>query len=110
MTKKVINQLVQASYTNDQLDSKKVDRVVAHLSRADLKKYIRGLKLTEKSHTISLVLPSLKLYNKSLLAGAKKRIEVVEDTSLLLGMKIIDNDMVHDLSLKNNLETFIQHI
>src|SRR5579859_6328479 len=106
MTKKIISQLVTASYTKDVLDNKKVERIIKLLSRADLKQYIRGLKLAEKSRTITLVLPDEKLYNKTLLGSTKKRVKVVEDASLLLGVKIIDNDMVHDLSLKNNLEQF----
>lgn len=108
MIKKIINQLVAASYTNGQLDNRKVTRVAALLSRADLKKYIRGIKLTEKANTISLVLPDMKLYNKSLLGHTTKQVQVLEDKSLLLGVKVIDNDTVYDMSLKNNLERFIQ--
>lgn len=109
MTKKDIAKLVVASYTKDTLDSKKVERIVKLLKRAELKIYIRGLKLSEKSKTISLVLPSRKLYNKTLTAG-NKRIEILEDPSLILGAKIIDNDTVIDMSLKNNLDTFIQSL
>src|SRR5258706_4585561 len=110
MTKKVINQLVLASYTHEQLDSKKVARAAALLSRKDLKVYIRGLKLKEKANTISLVLPDVNLYNKSLLGDSKKNIQILEDKSLLLGVKVIDNDTVYDMSLKNNIERFIQSL
>ena len=110
MTKKIISQLVAASYTKDALDEKKVMRIAAALSRQDLKTYIRGVKLVEKSKTISLVLPDAKLYNNSLVAGVKKRVKVVEDKSLLLGYKIIDNDMVYDMSLKDKLEDFVQSL
>ena len=110
MTKKIIAQLVAASYTKDTLDSKKVEKVVKLLSRSDLKLYIRGLKLAEKQKTITLVLPDKKFYNKSLLSGTKKRVVVMEDPSLLLGAKIIDNDMVYDVSLKNNITEFIQSL
>lgn len=110
MNKKVINQLVIASYTKEQLDNKKVQRIAKILSRADLKKYIRGLKLTEKANTISLVLPDMKFYNRSLLGYTKKNITVLEDTSLLMGVKIIDNDTVYDMTLKNNLQAFIQSL
>ena len=110
MTKKDIAQLVHASYTKDALDAKKVERIVTLLSREDLKKYIRGLKLSEKAKTISLVLPDKKFYNKTLLGKTKKRVEVLEDKNLLLGAKIIDNDMVYDVSLENSLNEFIQSI
>ncbi|HYK08845.1 MAG TPA: hypothetical protein VEW42_05090 [Candidatus Eisenbacteria bacterium] len=110
MTKKIISQLVEASYTKGQLDNKKVERVAKLLTRADLKKYIRGLKLVEKANTISLVLPDSKLYNKSLLGNVKKQVKVLEDKSLLLGIKVIDNDTVYDMSLKSNIERFIQSL
>lgn len=110
MTKKTISQLVEASYTQGVLDEKKVEKIVSHLSRAELKIYIRGLKLVEKSKTISLVLPDKNLYNKTLLQGVKKQINVFEDKSLLLGAKIIDNDMVYDLSLKSSLDEFLQQL
>lgn len=110
MTKKIISQLVIASYTKDMLDEKKVNRIVSLLSRAELKLYIRGLKLSEKSRTISLVLPDKKLYNKADAKRLRKQVTVVEDKSLLLGAKIIDNDMVYDLSLKNSLDEFIQSL
>lgn len=114
MTKKQIVQLIQASYTKDALDSKKVEKIASLLSRYDLKQYIRGLKLSEKAKTISLVLPDAKLYNSTKKnfeeAFKNKRIVVEEDPSLLLGIKVIDNDMVYDMSLKNNLETFAKEV
>lgn len=110
MTKKEIAQLVEASYTKDVLDEKKVARIASLLSRNDLKQYIRGVKIAERAKTICLVLPDRNLYNKSLLAGTKKQVAVVEDRSLLVGAKIIDNDMIYDMSLKNSLDEFIKNI
>lgn len=110
MTKKLINQLVAASYTKDALDGKKVEKIASLLSRAELKLYIRGLKLAEKKQTITLVLPDKTFYNKTLLGKTKKQVKVVEDKSLLLGAKVIDNDTVYDLSLQNSLNEFISSI
>src|SRR5579872_1162467 len=110
MNKKIIAQLVLASYSKEKLDEKKVEKIAKLLSHADLKKYIRGLKLSEMKKTISLVLPDKSLYNKSLLGQSKKQVKVIEDKSLLLGAKVIDNDMVYDLSLKNSLDEFIQSL
>jgi len=110
MTKKQIKQLASASYTKEILDSKKVEKIAALLSRADVKEYIRALKLAEKSHTVSLVLPDAKLYNSNRKfwenAFKNKRVIVEEDPSLLLGVKVINNDMIYDMTLKNNLELF----
>lgn len=110
MTKKIIAQLVEASYTKGTLDGEKVEKITKLLTRAELKIYLRGLKLAEKKRTITLVLPDKKFYNKTLLKSTKKQVKVIEDTSLLLGAKVIDNDTVYDLSLQNYLNEFISTI
>ncbi|HEX7042734.1 MAG TPA: hypothetical protein VF189_05785 [Patescibacteria group bacterium] len=114
MTKKYISQLVSASYTKEKLDKGKVERIVKLLNRSELKLYIRGLKLVEKTKTISLVLPDTKLYNTTKKVWENKfkgkKINVSEDKSLLLGVKVIDNDNVYDMSLKNNLSEFVDTI
>lgn len=114
MTKKQITQLVQASYTKNSLDKKTIERIATLLSRADLKQYIRALKLSEKAKTISLVLPDATLYNSAKKSFESlftdKRIVVEEDPSLLLGIKVIDNDIVYDLSLKNSLDSFAKEV
>lgn len=108
MTKKQIQQLIHASYKNDTLDEKIVAKIAQLLSRKDLKAYVRSLQLAEKSRTISLVLPNSKIYNKGVFEKVfkNKKITVTEDPSLLLGLKVIDNDMVYDYSLKSTLERF----
>lgn len=114
MTKRQITALVSASYINNKLDSKRVEKIATLLSRADLKLYVRGLKLAEKAMTISLVLPDAKLYNSNKKIWEdkfkNKKIVVQEDPSLLMGVKIVDNDMVYDMSLKNNFETFAKKV
>ena len=109
VNKKQIALLVSASYTKNVLDSKKVEKISQLLYREDLKKYVRGLKLAEKKRTISLVLPNKTLYNKTLVK-TNKRVVVTEDKSLLMGAKVIDNDMVYDLSLKSSLDEFVQSL
>jgi len=110
MTKKLIQELVEASYTKNKLDSKKAEKIATFLKRSELKLYLRGLKLSEKSRTISLVLPNKKFYNISAISGFKKDVLIAEDPSLLMGAKIIDNDTVLDMTLKNSLNEIIQSL
>ncbi|MDE2590552.1 MAG: hypothetical protein KGL95_12915, partial [Patescibacteria group bacterium] len=65
MTKKQIKTLVVESYTRDQLDENKVNRIAKVLSRKDLKTYIRGLKLEEKKRVVTVALPSASVYNNT---------------------------------------------
>ncbi|HXS15227.1 MAG TPA: hypothetical protein VN711_03800 [Candidatus Saccharimonadales bacterium] len=112
MTKKIINQLVSASYKDNNLNAESVNRITSLLSRKELKAYIRSLKLSEKARTISLVLPMKSVYNKTIFDKLfqGKKVAVSEDPSLLLGLKIIDNDMVYDMTLKERLENFVQEL
>jgi len=111
MTRKQIHQLVLGSYTKDKLDDKKITKIASLLRRKDLKSYVRALKLQEKKGSVHVALPTASIYNSSkriffdLFPG--KSITLSEDKLLLLGGKIVADDMVYDFSLKNKLENFL---
>lgn len=114
MTKKLLQQLVLASYSGKKLDAKKVDAISARLDRQALKAYIRALKLMEQQRKVYIAMPKANVYNTS-----KKTLEHIfpekelifqEDPSLLLGMQLVDNDMVYDMSLKKRLENILDEV
>lgn len=114
MTKRVLQHIVLASYTKEKLDEKKVNAISKLLSRADLKAYIRALQLLEQQKKINIAMPKASVYNTSkkdlqkIFAG--KELVFTEDPSLLLGLQIVDNDMVYEMSLKNRLETILDQV
>lgn len=114
MTQKDIRQLVQASYTKNQLDEKKVAKIASLLSKADLKAYVRSLKLEEKKHKVYLALATKTIYNKARKEFEKvfegKEIVFTEDPSLLLGMRVLDNDMLYEVSLAEKLNQLTQSV
>jgi F0F1-type ATP synthase delta subunit len=114
MRKKVLQELVSASYTKNELDGEKVENITKNLKRKDLKSYIRALKLTEKKKHVVVALPSASVYNttKQLFFDyfPDKKISVREDKLLLLGGEILADDMVYDFSLKNRLENFLDYL
>lgn len=114
MTKRLLQQLVLASYTGKELDAKKVEEISERLSRQDLKAYIRALKLMEQQKKIYIAMPNASVYNTS-----KKTIESIfpdkelifeEDPSLLLGVRVLDNDMVYEMSLKERLDSILDEV
>lgn len=111
MNSKKINKLVLISYKNNSLDKKKVNRISALLSKSDLKKYINQLKLTEKKKTLIISSPidnlDLRRFEKLF---PNKKIIFTKDSSLMLGVKIIDNDIVYEFTLKNSLDKIVSHI
>ena len=111
MNKKKIDKLVLASYVNSVLSRKAVNKISTLLSNSDLKKYINGLRLTEKRKSLIV---SISTNNQDLSKFEKlfpnKKILFRKDPSLMLGVKIVDNDMVYEFTLKNSLDKIISHI
>ncbi len=114
MIKKQIKKLAAASYTKNQLDEKKVKKIVKFLSRQELREYIKILKELEKGKQITVVVPHLykeKDIEKQLSGVfAGKKIVFKQDQSLLAGLRVENNDLVYELSLKDTLENLKSHI
>jgi hypothetical protein len=111
MNKKQIDKLVLVSYKDNFLDQKRVNRIATLLGRSDLKKYINGLKLNEKKKSLIISTP---MNNQDLRKFSKlfpnKKIILRKDPNLMLGVKVVDNDIVYEFTLKNSLDKIISHI
>jgi len=113
MTKKKFKHLVLASYKNNELNQGKVEQIANLLSKKELKNYIRELKQYEKKRTVVISLPYLLEKNDqdkiaSLFKG--KKIIYMIDSSLVVGIKVIDNDLISEYNLKNTLEQIASHV
>lgn len=111
MNSKKIDKLVLASYKNNNLDQKKVNKIASLISRSDLKKYINGLKSAEKKKSLIISSPinnqDLKKFEKLF---PHKKIIFKKDPSLMLGIRIVDNDIVYEFTLKNSLDKIVSYI
>lgn len=117
MTNKQIAILAKRSFTKNNIDYKKVKSITRLLKRSELKKYIKILKSIEKKNTVYFSLPveSRDKISKDTLEYLKrlfpqKNIEYIFDPSLMAGIKILDNDLVYDFSIKNTFKDLISHI
>lgn len=113
MKKKPIDELVHFSYVDGMLDRQKVEQIADLLKRHDLKEYITALKKYERQNTIIVSLPSMpeeKEQKKLQTLFPKKRIIYIIDPSLLMGMKVVDNDIIYNETLKNKLEELVDHL
>jgi len=105
--KKLIEQLVQVSYTVGVLNSAIVEKIAAKLTRKQLKAYIRALKTEERRRTIYVEVasehekPAVSELEKIF---GQKNFRVTENPALLLGLRITDNDDVYNVNLKTSLE------
>jgi len=111
MDRSRINKLIAISYKDNDLDQKMVNKITSLVSRSDLKKYINGLKLAENKKNVII---SSSINNQNLDKFKQlfphKKIIFKDDPTLMLGIKVVDNDMVYEFTLKNSLNRIIDYI
>jgi F0F1-type ATP synthase delta subunit len=108
MTIAKIKKLAKLSYKNDKLDSKTVLEVANLLKKADLRLYIKYLRLIERSKTVTVILPkkvSSKIELKFKKMYKDKIVNFVYDPDLIVGFKILDNDFVYEYNLKDTINS-----
>jgi hypothetical protein len=111
MNSKKIDKLVAESYKGENFDQKKVNKIVSLISRSDLKKYINGLKLAERRRSLVISSPTNDLnLGEFRKLFPHKKIVLKKDPSLMLGVKVIDNDTVYEFTLKNSLDKIISYL
>jgi len=111
MNRKKIDKLIAASYEGDYLNQKIVIKIASLISRADLKKYINGLKLVEKKRSLIVSSP---IINSELRKFEElfphKKIVFKKDPSLILGARVVDNDIVYEFTLQNSFDKILSYI
>ena len=115
MTNRDVKTLAIESYTRGEIDRKKVHKIAKLLSRPYLRIYLKELKNIEAKKTVRVMVPDKKMVGADTLkklmhSFPKKRVVLEEDPQLILGVKIIDNDLIYQLNLKNSLESLSQHL
>lgn len=112
MNRQMLKQLVIESYQNGELDASKVNKIADLLTKKELRLYIRALKNWEREHKVVIEVPSDGGMNFDELQGIfpEKKIVVNVDPSLILGMRLQDNDDIYEMSLKNTLDKITEHI
>ncbi|MBI2443183.1 MAG: hypothetical protein HYV40_04740 [Candidatus Levybacteria bacterium] len=113
MKKKALKKIATASYNNGELDESFVNEVTSHLTRKELKDYIRALKLLEKKKRIYIdtsFSPSAMQEEMLREQFAGKDVVFQIDPDLLLGLRITDNDIVYDMNLKRTLDALEEYI
>lgn len=113
MTKKQLKNLVLQSYTKGLLDEKKVKSAALILTRSQLKQYIKELKNYESKKTVSINAAQLptKAYQQIFLhLFPGKQIVYTVDPTLLVGIQIVNNDLVYNFNLKDTLDNLLSHV
>ena len=113
MDKKLLKQLILISYKNGKLNSEIVSKIAEKLTRQQLKLYIQALKNAEKLQNVYIdapIEPQKDTINAIKTIFPNKNILTRTDKSLLVGTKIMYNDDIFEMSLKNSLDQIIENI
>lgn len=112
MDKKRMQVLVSKSYVRQKLNPERVKAIAKTLTRADLKRYIHELKNKENKRNVIVILPFDNKFKKQVFENLfpGRRIIYKVDPTLLVGVKIIDNDTVYTFDLKDTLESIPHYI
>lgn len=113
MNKRILKELVSESYTGDELDPTKVMKIADVLNRSELKLYIHAIKDVEGKMSVTVTIPEgmgdLEMEQfKDIFPN--KKLFVEKDPTLILGVKVTDNDMVYDFNLRNTLEKMVKYV
>ena len=106
MNRKNIKTLAIASYSKGNLDKRIVNKIANLLSRKELRYYINVLKSLERKKTLIVSISTKKSFFKTELSKVYpgKKIIFEYDPSLLAGVRIINDDLIYEMSIKNTLE------
>ena len=111
-----LKKLAQDSFDNTQMDQRKVKRITKLLNRENLREYIKDLKRIEKKKTIFLVVPDDKISSVSQVAEKisklypNKKIMIQMDPTLIAGIRVVNDDLIYEVSLGKILEEAVSKI
>lgn len=112
MTKKLLKQLINYSYKNNTLIPKNVNTITGLLKRKDLKLYIREIKIQERKFSVFIDVPTNHVGIKDKFNGIfpDKKIFYRIDPTLMLGVRVVADDMLYEMNLKNTLDKILEFV
>ena len=108
-----IKKIAALSFTKNDLDPEKVNLIKEYLKRKELKEYIKELSriINKKTVVVISALPIDEQSRKKISSiFYDKKIEYDIDHSLVMGIKIIENDNIYEFNLKKTLEDISSHV
>jgi len=113
MTKKLLDEIVEISFKENALDEKMIMDIASKLKRRELKAYVRRLRNELSKRSVMIISPrSFSENAKNLFhqTFSDKIVTFETDPSYLLGVKIINGDMVYDQTLKGEFDHITQRM
>jgi F0F1-type ATP synthase delta subunit len=111
--KKQLEELVQASYNEGNLDEATVKKISEKLTRSMLKIYISMLKQEEKKKMVFVTTPkplSAKDREKIKSLFPKKKIIEEIDPAMIGGIRVVENDEAFEMDLNRTFRDIIRFV
>lgn len=111
--KKQIEELVQASYKDGDLDESTVKKIAEKLNRSMLKLYISMLKQEEKKKMVFVTTPKpLESKDREKIKSLFPKKKIVEeiDPAMIGGIKVIENDEAFEMDLNRTFHDIIRFV
>lgn len=116
INKKTIKKLAIASFNKTDLSEAKVRRISSVLERRELKDYIKALRKIESKKTVTLIVPDEEIESveaiaqKLRIAYPNKKVMIKVDPSLIAGIKVVNDDLIYEVSIKQILDDLINKL
>lgn len=84
------------------------------LKKNELREYIKHLKTQISANKVRVLVPNLEKIDEIKIKKhfskffPDKKIFIEQNPELLLGIKVIDNDIIYDFNLKNSFDNMIE--
>ncbi len=115
MTTKKIRKIAQNSFINGKLDKKVIAKVTRTFTRREFKTYVRALRIITKKRVVKVYVPNKRLVTREIKNSLlnffqEKELDFIEEPEILAGIRIVDNDMIYELNLRDSLENMINYL
>ncbi|MEK7572944.1 MAG: hypothetical protein AAB531_00820 [Patescibacteria group bacterium] len=115
MSLKKIKKLALKTYSDNTLNKKVLDLVSKKLSRKDLKVYINELKRINGHRIVKVYVPDRRILTDKIERSLSKffenkELQIIEEPELIAGLRIIDNDLIYELNLRDSFDNMIEYL
>ncbi|MDP2673224.1 MAG: hypothetical protein Q8O84_05410, partial [Nanoarchaeota archaeon] len=102
-----IKKLALKSYNENSLNEKVISLVSKKLNKKNLKVYINELKRINDSKIVKVYVPNREFLTDKMMKSLSKFFEnkelrIIEEPDLIAGLRIIDNDLIYELNLRDS--------
>jgi len=108
-----LQELVQASYKDGQLDEETVKKIADKLNRNMLKLYISFLKKEEKKKIVVITTPTpLNSKDREKIKSLFPKKKIVEEIepAMIGGIKVVENDEAYEMDINRTFHDIIRFV